>query len=210
MLDLPDLFRSHSLPVRGVVHVGAHEGQELPVYRALGFPWILLVEANPEVFARLRSAVPPAADVELACCALCEREGTVELRVTSFDQSSSILRLKRHLDVYPGIVETGVVEVPARTLDGLLGELGRAASACNLLVLDVQGAELLVLRGATATLSACDAVVAEVSFEELYEGCALAADLDAFLGERGFERVATSCYHHPSWGDAFYLRTRRP
>ena len=111
----------------------------------------------------------------------------------TFDQSSSILPLKRHLEVYPEIVETGVIEVPARTLDGLLTELGRGPADFNLLVLDVQGAELLVLRGATAALEGCDAVVAEVSFEELYEGCALAADLDAFLGERGFERIATSC-----------------
>jgi len=74
-------------------------------------------------------------------------------------------------------------------------------------VLDVQGAELMVLRGALSALAAFDAVVAEINFEELYEGCALAPDLDAFLGTRGFSRVATACFDDPSWGDALYLRS---
>jgi FkbM family methyltransferase len=207
MLDLPDLFREHRILPRGVVHVGAHEGQELPVYLAMGFGRVLLVEANPAVFARLASAVGAAPGVELAAYALCDREGTVDLRVTSFDQSSSLLALKRHREVYPEIEESEVVAVPARTLDGLLEERGAAADF-NLLVLDVQGAELLVLQGAERTLAGLDAVVSEINFEELYEGCALAGELDAFLAARGFARAATSCYHHPSWGDAFYRRVR--
>ncbi|KAB2966167.1 MAG: FkbM family methyltransferase [Thermoanaerobaculia bacterium] len=209
MLDLPALFREHRIPPRGVIHVGAHEGQELPVYREMGFARALLIEANPAVFARLESAVGGAAGVELVSCAICDREGTVELRVTSFDQSSSLLALKHHREVYPDIVESEVLAVPARRLDNLISERTEADADFNLLVLDVQGAELLVLRGAERVLAGLDAVVAEINFEELYEGCALADELDGFLAARGFERVATSCYHHPSWGDALYLRTPR-
>ena len=71
MLDLPDLFRTHALAAHGVVHVGAHEGQELPVYRGMGFPWILLVEAHPAIFARLRATClrPPTSSSPAARCA---------------------------------------------------------------------------------------------------------------------------------------------
>ena len=206
MLDLAALFAQYRLEARGVVHVGAHEGQELPVYRAMGFRFVLLIEANPVVFARLGASVAADFGVELAQCAVGERDGLATLRLTTFDQSSSLLRLKLHRQVYPEIEECGLLEVPARRLDSLLAERPGGAADFNLLVLDVQGAELLVLRGAEGCLAGFDAVLSEINFAELYEGCALAGELDAFLADRGFHRVATACHDHPTWGDALYLR----
>lgn len=206
MLDLAALFARYRLAARGVIHVGAHEGQELPLYRAMGFRCILLIEANPAVFARLSTATADNPGIELRHCALGESEGVAALRLTTFDQSSSLLRLKLHREVYPEIEECGILAVPARRLDSLLAERPGSAADFNLLVLDVQGAELLVLRGAEDSLAGFDAVVSEINFAELYEGCALAHELDAFLDGHGFCRVATSCFHHPTWGDALYLR----
>jgi hypothetical protein len=37
-----------------VIHVGAHDGQEVDAYLACGFRKILLIEANPELAAGLR------------------------------------------------------------------------------------------------------------------------------------------------------------
>ncbi len=209
MLDLAALFARYQLEARGVVHVGAHEGQELPVYRGMGFRFVLLVEANPAVFARLQASFAADPGVELAQCALGEIDGLADLRLTTFDQSSSLLPLKLHREVYPDIAECGVLSVPARRLDSLLAERPGGAADFNLLVVDVQGAELLVLRGAEGSLAGFDAVLSEINFAELYEGCALAPDLDAFLAERGFRRVATACFDHSTWGDALYLRPAR-
>lgn len=210
MLDLAALFAQYRLGARGVVHVGAHEGQELPVYRAMGFRNVLLIEANPAVFARLQASVAGDSGIELAQCAMGQTDGLATLRLTTFDQSSSLLPLKLHREVYPEISECGVLPVPARRLDSLLAERPGGAADFNLLVLDVQGAELLVLRGAEESLAGFDAVVSEISFIELYEGCALAPALDTFLADRGFHRVATACHDHPSWGDALYLRPAPP
>ncbi len=206
MLDLAALFSKHQLDARGVIHVGAHEGQELPLYRAMGFRHILLVEANPAVFARLNASVAGDSGLELALCAVGESDGLATLRLTTFDQSSSLLPLKLHREVYPEIEECGTLSVPARRLDSLLAERPGGVGDFNLLVLDVQGAELQVLRGAEGSLAGFDAVLSEINFAELYEGCALAPELDAFLADRGFRRVATACFHHPTWGDALYLR----
>ncbi|MEO8196367.1 MAG: FkbM family methyltransferase [Thermoanaerobaculia bacterium] len=206
MLDLLALFARYRLEARGVIHVGAHEGQELPVYRAMGFRSILLIEANPDVFARLRAGVTADSGAELAHCAVSDHEGLAALHLTTFDQSSSLLRLKLHRELYPEIEACGVVSVPMRRLDSLLAERPGGAADFNLLVLDVQGAELLALRGAEGSLTGFDAVLSEINFAELYEGGALADELDTFLAERGFRRVATACGDHPSWGDALYLR----
>jgi FkbM family methyltransferase len=205
MFDIAALCRAHAIRPRGVVHVGAHEGQELAEYRRMGLRDILFVEANPKVFARLAANAGASEGVVLANCAITDRAGPVALRITSGDQSSSILKLHRHKDYYPSVVEDEVVEVPGKTLDALLAELGISPASFNLLNIDIQGAEAIALRGAEELLRVIEAINVEVNFEELYAGCAEIEELDEFLGARGFRRVATASPFHRSWGDAFYV-----
>ena len=58
--------------------------------------------------------------------------------------------------------------------------------SCDYLLIDVQGAELDVLSGATETLRETAVVEVEVEFIPLYEGQPLFADVEIFLRERGF------------------------
>ena len=51
-----------------------------------------------------------------------------------------------------------------------------------------------------------DAIYTEINFEELYENCVLAKDLDNFLDNFKFKRVLTETPEHPTWGDALYLK----
>jgi hypothetical protein len=117
-----------------------------------------------------------------------------------------LLPLKLHQSIYPDIVEKEVVKVPGLRLDQLMDTLALTAADFNILCVDVQGAELRALRGATRTLEAIDAVTIEINFDELYDGCAQVEDIDTFLGDRGFDRVATMTPFHPTWGDALYVR----
>ncbi|KAF0219357.1 MAG: methyltransferase FkbM [Geobacteraceae bacterium] len=208
MLDLQELCRQHGINPRGVIHIGAHEGGELPKYRAMGIQRVLFIEANPAVFARLEENVGGKSGVDLVNCAISDHDGTAVLHVTSMDQSSSLLPLKKHKDIYPDIAETGQIIVSARRLDSLLQELELAPADFNLLNIDIQGAELLAFKGSTTTLPFIEGINTEVNFAELYSGCAVIDQLDDFLEARGFERKATVTPYHPSWGDAFY--TKKP
>ncbi|MEQ8999220.1 MAG: FkbM family methyltransferase [Coleofasciculus sp. B1-GNL1-01] len=76
----------------------------------------------------------------------------------------------------------------------------------NILNMDIQGAELLALQGTSNLLKYVDAINTKVNYEELYQDCALIDQVDDFLENHGFERVATTSPYHPSWGDAFYVR----
>lgn len=142
----------------------------------------------------------------LAGCAVCDYNGIVELKITSNEQSSSILDLKGHRGIYPAITEVAKVTVVARTLDALMAEKGLASADFNILNIDIQGAELLGLKGAENTLTDIEAVNTEVNFDELYEGGVLIHELDDFLALRGFKRVAITTPFHHAWGDAFYVR----
>jgi hypothetical protein len=118
--------------------------------------------------------------------------------VWNLGMSNSLLKPKKHLEYYPSIAfeETEVVLV--NRLDDF------KITDCNLLVMDVQGAELLVLKGATETLKYIDYIYTEVNIQEMYEGCALMGDLDNYL--KDFTRVETKLTRKRSWGDALYIK----
>ncbi len=206
LLDLAALARTHALTIEGVVHVGANRGGEVATYRAMGATRIVLVEANPDLAADLRRNFAADPAVTVVAIAAGETDGEADFHLTSFDQSSSLLKLKRHADIYPEIVAAGTIRVPVRRLDGALEELGLGTARFDLLSLDIQGAELMALRGCPDLLARVAAVNCELCFEELYEGCALAPDIDAHLAQFGFARVATATPYHSSWGDGFYVR----
>jgi FkbM family methyltransferase len=206
ILDLPELLGNFGIKARGIIQVGAHQAEELPTYLEMGARPILLIEANPILCGHLRSVAATTPGVQVAHCAITDAEGPVTLHIASADKASSILPFKVHRRVYPDIVETASVAVDGMRLDRLIESLGLDAAAFNLLSIDIQGAELRALRGATRTLQAIDAINIEINFEEMYAGCAQVEDIDDFLGEQGFDRVATLTPYHSFWGDALYVR----
>lgn len=207
MIDLALMLRRHGITPCGVIHVGAHQAGELDDYLRMGFKKILYVEANPALIPALRlkaSAYP--GKVFVAHAAASDVDGIVQLRVTSMDQSSSILPLGKHLEIYPSIREVSQVEVRSRRLDTLLAEEGLSPTDFNFLNLDIQGAELMALRGAPALLAGISAVNTEVNLQELYLGAALLGELEEHMASTGFNRAAMVTPWHPTWGDAFYVR----
>jgi FkbM family methyltransferase len=74
----------------------------------------------------------------------------------------------------------GEEKVDTRRLDDL-----DMIEGCDFLKIDVQGAELDVLKGARQRLASCLVVHTEVEFVEMYEGQALFGDIDVFLRGEG-------------------------
>lgn len=206
MFDLTILLDKHGIAPRGVIHIGAHEGREANTYAAMGVDTMLFVEANPAVYRTLENNLQNHPQARAFNVAMSDLDGMATLHVTSMDQSSSILPLGQHSDIYPSIVETDTIEVTARTLDSLLSDNDIDARNYNILNLDIQGAELLALRGAEQTLTHIDAINTEINYAELYRGGAHIDALDDFLDVHGFTRVATTTPFHPTWGDALYIR----
>jgi len=106
MLNLKKLCKQHTVIPRGVIHIGAHEGKEVEKYLEMGAEKILFIEANPIVFERLQKNIVNLPNVQAVNCAISNKCGSITLHVTSNDQSSSILPLKRHKEIYPDIEET--------------------------------------------------------------------------------------------------------
>lgn len=206
MFRYKDLFPRHGIVPRGIIHVGAHEGEEYVNYQEAGCSRVLFVEADPATFATLQARFAGNGGVVCLNAAVSDRAGRARFSRMSSRQSSSLLEPTGHLTVYPHITVDEVIEVETRTLPDLLASNGLAPEGFNVLAIDAQGSECRILNGCRSLLPRFDAVVTEVSYAELYEGSGLAADVDDILFAHGFDRAAeTSPYHH-SWGDALYVR----
>nr|WP_188262345.1 FkbM family methyltransferase [Azospirillum tabaci] len=206
MFRYKDLFPRHGVAPRGIIHVGAHEGEEYINYQEAGCSRVLFVEADPATFATLQARFAGNGDVVCLNAAVSDTAGLARFSRMSSRQSSSLLEPTGHLTVYPHITVDEVIELETRTLPDLLTSNGLAPGDFNVLAIDAQGSECRILNGCRSLLPRFDAVMTEVSYAELYEGSGLAADVDDILFAHGFDRVAeTSPYHH-SWGDALYVR----
>lgn len=191
---------------KGAVHVGAHKGDEITTYLRRGISRVVFIEANPDLAAGLRQRFADQPDVTVIEAAASEKEGRATFNITSMDQSSSLLPLKEHSRLYPKIKVERSIEVRTARLDELLNEAEVNFADVDFIAMDIQGAELMALRGAETLLNQVKALQIEVNYQQLYEGCALITDLDEFLSRYGFIRVHTLTPYSETWGDALYVR----
>ncbi|CAO3418463.1 FkbM family methyltransferase [Azospirillum doebereinerae] len=206
MFRYVDVFPRHGVIPRGVIHIGAHEGEEYDGYVRAGCPRVLFIEADPNTFARLAPRFTGNPDVLCINRAVSDRSGRMPFSRMTGSQSSSLLPPKEHLSFYPGITVSETIEVDVAPLPAILGERGIDVGDYNVLILDTQGAERMILAGCGALLPRFDAVIAEVNYAELYQGCGRIMDIDDLLFPHGFERVEEISPFHHSWGDALYVR----
>lgn len=196
--------------VRGVIHVGANDGDEFDEYERHGVLSQVWIEPQKDPYERLLARLPKRQSV-LALQAACGSERktmTMHLLNGNKGMSNSLLKPKLHLVYHPTLPEIGEIEVPVVPLDELLDENGVDLKKFNLLVMDVQGFEMEVLKGGVRALPSFDFVLSEVNAEELYEGCVLVGEMDSWLSDRGFHRAETDwCGVARSWGDALYKRS---
>lgn len=213
LINFQEAVLKHNMNIKGIIQVGAHYGQEYPDYKAIGITEILFIEpcrAAFEVLKELYSGVVGVALFNYACGAY---DGTAVMNTEQANKgmSNSILTPAKHLRQYPSIEFNGTEEVKVITLDGLIKQREDLLapfevadpSPYNMLVMDVQGYELEVLKGAPETLGHIDYIYTEVNRDEVYEGCARIEQIDEYL--IGFTRVETS-WAGGTWGDAIYVK----
>ena len=201
LLSFTGLRKKYNMDVKGIIHVGAHYGEEISEYIENGIQDIVLFEPLSECFDVLAQKVMNLnANIEGHQVALGSALGTATMYLSDNEkQSSSILKPKVHLTHHPHVKFNGTEEVEVDLLDNF------DTKDYNFLNMDVQGYELEVLKGATETLKRVDYVYCEVNRDEVYEGNAYVEELDEFLSSYGMERVETS-WEGQIWGDALYIK----
>ncbi len=201
-----ELLRCLCFEPAGIIHVGANIGQEAEIYDAVRPDICVYVEPIPGIFDRLQAHVcnfPGHVAVQALCS---DVDGDlVEFHVSNNEgASSSIFPLGEHARLYPDITYTNTERLLTTTLDLLISSRFPDARF-DLLVLDTQGSELKVLKGATKVLQKVDAVFAEVCHYPLYDGGCTYREIEEFLRGLGFV-VNWLHFYAGEWGDALFVR----
>ena len=165
--QLPDLLARLNVSPKHVVHVGAHDGEEMPYYESAKFEKITLIEPDPELASRLRAKFPFADVIEAAAGA---KSGKAKLYLMPV---SNMNTLARGMDAPKGTVDVKVVR------------LKDVAKGANVAVVDVQGLELDVLKG--ADLSRYDIVMVETCTVEDPTMASTYSDVTAYMNDNGFD-----------------------
>lgn len=199
-----NVLKSMSIQITGAFHIGAHDCEELDFYKKLGLQasdvvWIDAIERKvTEAKARSIPNVYQAVITD-------KDDDTVTFNVSNNVQSSSVLNFKTHAQMYPRVVFVDKFESKTTTINTFFEKNKIDAGKHNFWNFDIQGAELLALKGATKVLSAAKVLYLEVNEKELYEGCGLIGEIDSFVATYGFRRVLTEMTSF-GWGDALYVK----
>jgi FkbM family methyltransferase len=201
--EIINILNSRNIKICGAFHIGAHECEEIDFYNELGLKgkdviWIdainlKVLEAQNRGIQNVYNAVVTDKD-----------DDEVMFNISNNVQSSSVLEFGTHAQEHTHVFYVDKIKMKTITVDSFFEKNGLDVSKCNFWNFDIQGAELMALRGAKKSLEHADALYLEVNANELYKGCGLIGEIDDFLKEN-FERVLTSFTKH-GWGDALYVR----
>jgi FkbM family methyltransferase len=201
LIDLKHVQKKYNLNINGVIHVGAHFGEEHETYLDMGIDKIVYFEPVNKTFKVLEERIK---DFPLFNCALGSTEMTTTMFIEDEDKfgCSSILEPSDNYIGHALFSEKQIVQI--KTLDSF------EFSDFNFLNIDVQGYELEVLKGSKETLNNIDYIMCEVhrNVKEKnldYINSPLIEDINNFLSDFGFV-LCEQNWAGISWGDAFYIK----
>ena len=207
ILPLDKLVSQYELGIKGILHIGAHVGQEADKYYELGIKNAAFFEPCKHNYETCKNKVEKLGYLSYNI-ALGNTQGvmTMYTETQNSGMSSSLLKPKLHLVQHSNIIFDGREEVKIDKLNNLFSSGELNLENFNLINMDVQGYELEVLKGSEEVLDHIDYIYSEVNRAELYENCAMIDELDLFLSKYGFKRQQTEWFAGGDWGDALFVK----
>jgi len=207
LIELSELYKKYHINPTGVLHIGASLGQEAETYHQHGLK-VIWVEAIRDVYKQLcRNVLKYTGTISINACVSDKDGDIVDFNISNNEgQSSSLFEFGTHTIEHPGIVFTEKTRLHTARVDTLLRDRKIEPHEYDFVNLDIQGAELLALKG--MDLTHIRYVYIEVNERELYKGCPLLPEIDAYLKRFDLHRVETKMTNW-GWGDAFYIRKQR-
>lgn len=200
LIPLHELVHKYNIQFKGILHVGAHECEELMVYeRYVPRDKIVWVEAMPDKVALSKLQYP---NIQIESAVVSDKEEEVTFHISNNGQSSSMLEFGLHSTFHPQVHYINSINVHTQLLQNIISKYN---IQFNFLNFDIQGAELKALKGMEEYLDKVDYIYTEVNSDYVYKGCAIINEIDQYLLQFGLHRVETkwTSYH---WGDALYIR----
>ncbi len=191
---------------KSILHVGASIGQELSGYQCNGVKRVVWVEAMREPYQVLKDKVRDIPGHTVINALVTDKDGDVRtFHIASTQAASSMYRRGYCKKTHPHIKEIGCLELTTRRLDTLLREHGIQEGSFDMIVFDIQGAELLALWGLGKYINATNVIVSEVSRIPLGHGGCCYAEIKRFMKRNGF-KLWKQIIRKTGCGDAIFIR----
>lgn len=204
-MDIRLFKQKYNIDIRGIIQVGSYIAKEYPILKEVCSGDFIFIDANPKIIDTLKS------NLDDNCKIFCNLITDVDDQEFTFnlmnhEQSSSILELDKHLEYHPEYSEiVDQIKIKSIKLDTLIDRNKIKMSNYNCLIMDVQGAELLVLKGFENNLNNIDYIYTELNFESMYKNCCLEKELSEYLKSKNFSLVE-SFNTGFGWGDGLYIK----
>lgn len=207
LIPFSKITKKYNMKIHGILHIGAHSCEELGSYNEYGLKnnQIIWVEANPKLVEQNLRVDTSRIIKNFICCDT--DQGKTKLNIANNSESSSILELGTHIKSYPSIKYYDFVEVNNHRIDTMYDQDKIPKNFANFLNIDIQGAELLALKGMGDLINYFDYLYLEVNRDYVYKNCALVHEIDEYLSKYKYIRVET-CWTNAQWGDALYIRIK--
>jgi FkbM family methyltransferase len=202
---IPDVFQKWNIHPKGLIHIGAHECEERSIYLNAGLndSQIIWIEGNPNLYNYIKDNFTSTINIYQGL--ISDKEEPVEFIITNNSQSSSFLDLKLHKIEHPEVYEIERITVNTTTLPKLYEKNNIDETKYDFLAMDIQGAELLALKGMTSILHNFKWIYLEVNTKEIYESCGLLPEIIEFLSTYNFKINDINITVH-GWGDALFIK----
>lgn len=199
LINFNDIVDKYGMP-KGVIHIGAHLMEEKNDYISNGLFNTIWIEANPTLYKSIKN------NGIVYNYVVSDKDDTlVNFNITNNGQSSSILDLDKHKIHHPQIYISNIITLKSKRMDTIIKENNIDINNYDFLNIDIQGAELLALKGFGDLLNNIKYIYTEINTNTLYKNCALVGEIDKYLKKYKFKRVETSMTEF-EWGDALYKK----
>ena len=203
--------------ITNIFELGAHDGNDTEILSKL-YPnsTIIAVEALPEFCDKIRKRKLP--NVQIIQKAITDKQGNdiVFHRANKQYQASGSIYGSTEGQGFHDVMKNKLqsIKVKTTTIDALVKETGIVPS---IILMDLQGAELLALKGAIKTLDKCKYIVSEGGYVPLYKGASTIHDVTKFVNSKHYKCIkcnGQSCKavqnnHSKGWTDCLYERDNK-
>lgn len=203
LISLDELVKKYNINIKGVLHVGAHECEEMEYYeKYVNRSDILWIEAIPD---KVNFCKKKFSNLLIENAVVSDKHEKIKFNISNNGASSSMLNLGLHKKYHPHITYVNSIECNTVLLSEILDKYNNIPF--NFINLDIQGAELKAIKGMGDYLNNIDYLYTEINTGLVYDGCVLINELDSYLSRYGFTRVETFMTPY-EWGDAFYIKIK--
>ena len=208
LININKLVKKYKLQITGILHIGAHECEELNDYYKIGCNdsnifWIEAMQDKIDYCKNVYNRINIYKGVVYD-----EDNKEIEFNITNDGQSSSMLEFGSHEIHYPDVYIVSKQKMLTSRVDTIIERenIPIIPVDVNFVNLHIQGVELNALKSMEKYLPYITYIYTKVNTEHVYKNCNLIGEIDDYLSNFGYTRVEQTILKEYGWGDAFYMK----